>query len=984
MAEEKILNKEQQQAVEYSGGPLLIIAGAGTGKTTVITERIKHLIVEKKVSPTNILALTFTEKAAKEMQERVDVALPLGYANMWISTFHSFGDRILKNEIVNLGLTSRYSLLSEAEAVTFMKKHLAEFELDYFRPLGNPNKYLSDILKHFSRLKDENVTPNQYADWVKVQSSPPKADQPLAEKLKVNEEDEDEQDEIKKWQELSRVYEKYEELKNKQGLLDYGDLIYLVIRLFDTRPSVLVKYKKQFTHFLVDEFQDTNFAQYELVKLLAPPSGKTNLTIVADDNQSIYKFRGASVSNILDFNRDYPKAKSIVLNKNYRSSQTILDHAYQLIKFNDPDTLEAKLGISKKLEKQREVAEIDPEFSFFNRVEDEAEFVAKEIQSLVTGHLSLDYKDFAILVRANNHAEPFARALAYKGIPFQFLGPGLLFRQPEIKDLLAYLKLLIDYSDSVSAYRILSSKHFDLSGRTLAELNRYAAHEHMSLMETCEIADKLSLSEKDQKTLNEFVTMFHQHLDLAKEESAGQVLYHFLQDTDAVVELVKEENSKKSQNLHKFFEKIKVFESNREDKSIFALADYFDLAIELGESPMASSDDWVGNDAVNIITVHSAKGLEFPVVFMVNLVNARFPSTEKSDKVPLPDNLIKEHLPEGDFHLQEERRLFYVGMTRAKDRLYLLGSKFYNEEAKREKKPSPFVVEAMGIDRLQTTDYSLPQKSNQLSFLDFQTPSTIHRTPDTVHQTINSLSSSQIADFQLCPLKYYYKYILKIPLPQPPAGIFGSVIHDTLHDFYDYALKGEKVSSEVILNLYKDNWQTGGYESKHQRDGYFKQGIKYLTDYYNQSFNPKKLPILMEQTFGVKITENLKLTGRIDRIDLVENGIEIIDYKTGKPKGVKDLKKDFQLDLYALAVSLGGLRQPGVLDREYQPEEIMVSYYYFDNQQKVSFVKTKEDLKIAKQLVIDTAKEIESTDFRASSGMHCDYCEYKMICDYWK
>jgi len=277
----KILNKEQIEAIEYGQGPLLIIAGAGTGKTTVVTERIKYLITKENISPSEILALTFTEKASREMEARVDEALPLGYANMWISTFHSFGDRILRDEGLNIGLNPGYRLMTEAESIQLFRKNLFKFELDYFRPLGNPTKFIDGILKHFSRLKDEDVEPNQYLGWVKDQRSKIKDQNP---DLKLNNENEEE---FKKYLELANTYKIYEEIKQKEGLMDFSDLISNVVKLFRQRKNVLKKYQDKFKYILVDEFQDTNYSQYVLTKLLAPPQKNPNLTVVGDDNQCL-------------------------------------------------------------------------------------------------------------------------------------------------------------------------------------------------------------------------------------------------------------------------------------------------------------------------------------------------------------------------------------------------------------------------------------------------------------------------------------------------------------------------------------------------------------------------------------------------------------------------------------------------------------------------------------------------------------------------
>ena len=383
-----MLNQEQKQAVEYNQGPLLIVAGAGTGKTTVITEKIKYLIQKKLAKPEEILALTFTEKAAAEMEERVDQAIPYGYFQMWISTFHAFANDVLKQEGHHIGLNAGFQLMTEAETIIFLRKNLFLFDLNYFRPLGNPNKFLASLLQHFSRIKDEDVSPEEYDKYVKSQ------------KLKVK--SKEEKTELGKNVELAKAYRQYQTLKEKEGLMDFSDLIYYLLKLFRTRDNLLKKYQEQFRYVLIDEFQDTNIAQYSLIKLLCPTNKNPKLTLVGDDSQAIYKFRGASVSNILTFMKDYPNAKQISLLKNYRSNQQILDVAYRLIKHNDPDTLEAKLGISKKLIaiNQSPTTNNQSPISLYlsQTVEEEADYVANEILKLSKFYR---FSDFAILSRAD-------------------------------------------------------------------------------------------------------------------------------------------------------------------------------------------------------------------------------------------------------------------------------------------------------------------------------------------------------------------------------------------------------------------------------------------------------------------------------------------------------------------------------------------------------------------------------------------------------
>src|SRR3989338_3333067 len=461
---------EHLAAATHGEGPLLIIAGAGTGKTKVITHRIAHLI-ESGVNPNQILALTFTEKAAGEMEERVDRLVPYGYSNVWISTFHSFGDMVLRDNVLEIGLTPDFKVLSEAERIIFLQDNLFELPLNYYRPLGNPTKYLSAVAGLISRLKDEDVGPEEYVAY--------------AEELKKSEAELIQQDE------LAKTYAKYQELMARHGYMDFGDQVVLPLKLFRTRPHILKRYQEKFRYILVDEFQDTNYAQFQLVRLLA--EGHRNINVVADDDQSIYKFRGAAISNVLGFQKLYLDAKLITLTKNYRSIQPILDSAYRLISHNNPDRLEVKSGIDKKLiaEKQEigagqeaigkpianSLLPIAPvKHLHFDTITKETETVAEMIEEkvsrnkmqearnkkqdlqLTTDNLQLSYKDFAILVRANIDAEPFLKALKDKGIPHRFSGNQGLYSREEIRLLIAFLNVITNFNDSMSLFHLQAQR----------------------------------------------------------------------------------------------------------------------------------------------------------------------------------------------------------------------------------------------------------------------------------------------------------------------------------------------------------------------------------------------------------------------------------------------------------------------------------------------------------------------------------------------
>ncbi len=934
------LNTDQLKAIKHGGGPLLIIAGAGTGKTTVITERIKHLISSGIANSSEILALTFTEKAAAEMQTRVDQILPLGYGQLDICTFHKFCDQVLRAEALEIGLTTNFKLLTTAESVRLLRENIFDLDLDYYRPLGNPTKFVFELLTHFSRLQDEDISPNEYLKWSKNQPE-------------------------EKYKELAQAFQKYDELKIKKSFMDFGDLITKTLLLFRIRPNVLKSCQKKYKYILIDEFQDTNFAQNELALLLAGSAG--NITVVGDDDQAIYRFRGAAISNILGFKSHFKNVSTVVLSKNYRSCQEILDSAYRAIAFNNPDRLEVTENINKRLIAMKKgKGEIG--FIHVGSVEDEAEEVVEKIKSLV--EKKYQYKDIAILVRANAHADPFIKALYRANIPHQFLGPGKLLESPEILDLVAYLKLIYNFEDNASLMRVLSINHFGIPQRELVKLGNIAREENAPLFS---LLTPIHLEKLDQEVAEKILniqSLLDSHIERRHIDQPGQLLYEFVADTGILEGLLKSSSESaevKAKNISKFFDKLKAFETNGPEVSIENLVDWLELSAELGESPRAAEVDWQEENAVNILTVHGSKGLEFPVVFLVNLVAERFPTRKRGDVIPIPDELIKESLPEGDYHLEEERRLFYVGLTRAQDKVFLTAANYYGEGV-RQKRLSPFITEALGDQK--TTHAVIPHLMRDP---DLRTkPSVIKKIPK-VH--VDYLSYSQIETFRICPLHYKLKYILGIPTPPSSSQSFGNSFHATMKNFYEEIENGKKPTVKLVHNLLEKNWINKGYLNKKHEQESLEKAKRFLEHFLKEDFDPKVQPIALEQPFNINVG-NIRMGGKIDRIDKKTDSLHIVDYKTGSTvMSQREADKALQLSIYALAASEIKTPPFGV-----KPENIKLSLMYFEDPQIITTVRTKDDLETAKSEILEIRKQIEESDFKCSGNFLCSNCEYKSFC----
>ena len=934
------LNASQIQAVKYDKGPLLIVAGAGTGKTTVITSRIEYFIKNKGLKPSEILALTFTEKAAGEMANRLDEIMPFGYEEPWISTFHGFCDRILKQEAIEIGLSPDYEILSQTQAWVLLHDNIWNLGLEYYAPINNPNKFINEMIRFFSRLQDEDVSPEELEKYLN-KTLKDEAD------IELN----------NKYKELFNTYEKYKQLKLSKNVLDFGDLIAWTLKLFRERKSILTKYQKQFKQILVDEFQDTNYAQLQLIKLLAPPDRNPNLTVVGDDDQAIYAFRGSSVHNILDFKDEYPNAAEILLTTNYRSGQKVLNAAHNSITNNDPDRLEVKLSLDKRLVAARGDKLPQPQIIEVTSLEVETEFVVEKILELVGKDYT--YKDVAILSRANNHLEPFVSALRRAGLPYQLVGNRGLFDQQEVRDLLFSLKIAANPYDSISLFYFLHIEQFGL-----------ASHELLSMLNdskarTTQLWDIIVEKAGNDDRYKLIVDLIAKTQEEDTKKTITDLVYQFIYITGYINQFLKQEsieNQLKIKNINLFFDRLKQFDKDYPKASIAQAVAYFDLLIEAGENPAQAQIEDI--DTVSLLTIHAAKGLEWPIVFIVNLVSDRFPSRNRSEIIALPNEFVKQKLPVGDIHIQEERRLFYVAITRARDYLFAVYGKDYGGQ--RPKKPSGFLAE-LGLETTLWKPKVQLSWLSQLRGVDAPKPRAVI---DGQFQ-LTHLSYSQIDVYKTCPLKYKYQYILKVPTKPHHAFAFGSTIHLTLQKFHQFTIKDQVPSLDSLFSMYEKFFIEVGYDSAQQREKRFESGKTALERYYQNyqnKFDGK--PIKLETKFKIMI-DGIPMIGRIDRIDKLEQGYELIDYKTGGTKDQKAVDKDAQLTIYAMAsqVLLGQL-----------PHNLAL--YFIESGEKINTIRTEMQIEKKKQEIIDTVREIKKGKFSATPGfpVPCGYCPYNQIC----
>jgi DNA helicase-2/ATP-dependent DNA helicase PcrA len=1007
------LNVEQRAAVCHGEGPLLVVAGAGTGKTQVITRRIAWLIATRRARPSEILALTFTDKAADEMQTRVDQLVPYGYTDAAVSTFHAFGDRLIREFALELGLPTDSRVLSRPEVVIFMRERLFEFDLDQYRPLGNPTRFLGALGTLFSRCKDEDVGPEAYLEYaagLATRARQARADvqtgaDPAVDEVAGLEE------EARRQSELAGAYAKYQELLRRAGHVDFGDQVSLALRLLRESPAARVELQRRYRYILVDEFQDTNKAQSELVELLAAPHG--NITVVGDDDQSIYKFRGAAISNILDFKGRHPAAHQVVLRHNYRSHAPILDASYRLIRFNDPDRLEFQNGIDKRLIAERGGGDRPVRHRVFATGSEEADQVAREIADRIAA--GARPRDFAILVRANSDADPVLRSLNLAGVPWRFSGTSGLYARPEIRLLLAFLRAIADLSSSVDVYALAASDVYGLGGADLTAIVNTARRRNRSLWEVLEELSTqpglLRLTAETRASLEKLVADLLHFTELAHERPAGEVLYQFLKESGLLARLASADSVAAEEalaNIARFFDIIRAQSDLVTDDRVVFVAPNLQTLIDAGDDPATAEVD-PDADAVAVLTVHKAKGLEFPIVYMTGLVDGRFPARTRRDPLALPTELVQEILPEGDPHIQEERRLFYVGMTRARDELILSHAADYG--GRRARRVSQFVLEALDLPATAATGASADAAAHspleKLAAFELKAKPVEIVVREAVEGPL-SLSFYQVDDYLTCPLKYKYVHVLRVPIAPHHSIIYGSALHKAVQEFHRLQARGQVMAEDELLAVFDKAWSNEGFLTREHEEARRAAGQAALRRFREGQLQPGTVvPAYVEREFSFGLDGD-RIRGRMDRVDierlpadateamglpavvvpetqladdvaptlpgLYPERVTITDYKSSDvrdPARAKERARDsLQLQIYAMAYQAETGRLPDALQLWFL-ESGLIGRVQVDEKR----------LDKARDSIRKAAGGIRARKFQATPDyIACGFCAFRDIC----
>ena len=964
------MNAAQRRAIEHGEGPLLVIAGAGTGKTRVITERIRSLFERDASLPgENVLALTYTIKAAGEMLRRLRKACGERADGITVNTFHGFCEAILKE-----GAPHRKPI-QPVDHWILLRRNMRRLQLEKYRRLAEPGQFLNDFIQFFSRCQDELVTSEQFQEYADAQAAKLEA-----ERSQVDEETYKERlDEVQKQQEIARAYRASEKLLGEKKVVALNGLISEAVKLLETEGELRERLQKRFRHILVDEFQDTNIAQLRLLELLT--SWPRNIVAVGDNDQAIYRFRGASFGSFKLFlerfagwreGRDSTQFR-VLLKENYRSTPNILRVATQVIAQNETsaDFPNKVLEPSKPEGERVRVVELAT-------AEEEALWVASQIER---GHKAgKKWSDFAVLYRQHAHRDLLVPELVRRKIPFVISRLSIL-DHPLVKDVLAYLRLVARPYYDVACARVLSTPAWGVVPEDLVRLAERGRKERKAIYDVLQLPQGELRFDTRLAGTGELVEYLGGQRKLMWRRTAREILSDLLE----WLEIPARAGAQDQKYVRRLTEFAKEWEAKSETRKLPEFLEYLDYFQQANET--ISLDDEAPGDALQLMTVHGAKGLEFRQVFVLRVNSGAFPTRDRKPLFEFPLELMKEELPQGDYHTQEERRLFYVALTRAEDRLTL------TTLAERKGKVPLFIEDILmdpavkRRDVMQTapkvslaSDNSEagPTQEPQSQLFRADGPakifSRIAEWAETYHPEVPEplrLSPSSVMGYRNCPQKYLFEKLWSIQGEAQATLTFGRVVHSTIKRVMTEVKKGNRLTFDDVRAIYETEWSAVGFEDDYQEQEYKKDGLEQLKVFYAAMM--ESLPEILEQekSFELDLENNVIVNGRIDQINFLgqQVDVEIVDYKTGKPRSASEAKKDLQLSIYAIAVK-------EIL--ELNPVRLV--FHYLQNNERQETTRDAKQLDEAQKMVQETAAEIRAGEFAAKPGFQCRGCAYRPIC----
>ena len=955
----------QREAIEHVHGPMLVVAGAGTGKTSVLTYRIERLVCEGHAQPEEILALTYTVNAANEMKERLRKLL--GGKTVNALTFHDYCLKLLRQ--VGQG----FGVLDEKDLWIYLRRRMRELRLEHYIRAANIGQFLNDLLEFMSRCHDELVTPEQYSQYV---SRLDRGELPMPRVAKSKSDLEDSEI-LARCHEIDRVFSTLERWLQEENLGTFSHMITRAHALLHSDESVLAAARSGARFILADEFQDANFAQIKILARLVGDAG--NIFAVGDPDQSIYRFRGASSAAFELFHRDFPRSKLVVLEKNRRSTTPILRTAFALINENPPvfashaDGSLAYRRAPLQSARDEEAAAAGTQLSslpvsvvVLSSKDAEGPDLVSHIRDAQTKSRG-KWSDFAILYRSHYHRDEVVQELAEAEIPFVIESMDIS-DTPEARDLFACLNAVVTAGDDVSLFRVAALPCFRVNPEQLRQVLRAIAKDNREN----KVVPLSSALDRVEGGAEVVAAVQAARQEIRRRQAKGRgaldiIVRQFALDATSPI-----------------LQAALQFGSDWEKKAVNKTTDLQELVQYLsyfreagGVIPLQANES---ENAVRLMTVHGAKGLEFPHVFILRANSGSFPVYYRETLVAFPRELRDaDSLTEADdalLHKQEERRLFYVAMTRARDSL-----RIYAREGtgKIDKTPAGYMRELIGNRSIAPWFRSIPARGAQgmLDIAAVASPSYPAESQTTAWFELpvlpglhTRLSASAVDTYERCGLRFKLERDWRIPGDPAAAMQYGAVVHRALKTYFDSLRLGRPKTDEEMLDLFRADLNDAGIQEAYQRELYESLGMAQLREFLATAKSIAPSQVLdTEQSFEIKIGATT-VAGRIDRIDSRSDGtVAIIDYKTGKARDQEDADKSLQLSLYAIAASEKWGYTVGAL-----------VFYNLEENVPVTTMRAESDLAAARSRVQAAAKGIEAGDFDAHPGIHCNFCAYRTLC----
>jgi len=1014
------LNPKQLLAATHIDGPMMVLAGPGTGKTQIVAARIANILKQTQMDPHNILCLTFTESGVVAMRKRLLSFIGNAAYHVRIHTFHSFCNDVIKDNPEVFAHTKELEPLDDVSRIQIFRKLIDALDpSDDLKPFGDPYLYQRDLIHMVQTLKREDLEPKLFLNLIeKVEAqihehglsvesfisihgskltdedienmrnllvgtflepfflaAPAPLEKKERTKLKnaIKKAFLDAQKQLPKQKTLAKIYEAYQKELKSQGRYDFEDMILFVVQAFRANPILLAQYQEQFQYILVDEYQDTNGAQNEVVQLIADYFESPNLFVVGDDKQSIYRFQGASLENILYFYRRYKDSIELVsLEENYRSHQGVLDASHALIENSTHSLTHFIPDLGTKLNAARNIPEKKIEVYELDQPATEHYFLAKKIEALIGN--GVNPSEIAIFFRNNYEAEPLVDLFTRLELPFRLERGANVLENLEIKQLINLLRLVMDSTDSARAFHVLNYNFLGFKALDVHKLARLRSEKHVNFFD-------LMLESEVFKPFAESLLSWQK---LSHNKPVIEVLDHILKESAYLDYIMAQSDKLEHLNrINSFFDLVRQMNRNQKDLDLERLLSHLDL-LEENDLSVREQELRTQKDAVRLMTAHRSKGLEFEHVFIMNCVDKHWGNARKRQRIKFPNGLLKND-PSASVQEQneDERRLFYVALTRAKHQLYLSYSN--TKENGKPQVPSMFFGE-IGEEHLEYVDTSALESEAlarlQTVFLDVPTQDHSEEEKDFARSLLQNytMSVTHLNNYLQCPRLFYFRNLLRVPSAMNKYAAYGSAIHESLRNFSIEHKKGSLPSKNYLLEEFKRQLERQ-ILSEQDFHGALQLGQDTLSDYYDvyrDDFHTSVFPEYDFASHGVNL-DGIPLTGKLDQIQVTGEDAHVVDFKTGNPDTKSTALKpdgDYhrQIVFYKLLCDLS----PKFPFKMKSGEIQFVQKSSRDGKFKRTLIRVEqEDMDRLKTQIKDVYEDIQNLKFlTVDEWSNCGECEY--------